>query len=254
MFGMFNKKAKQPPLLSRQTGAGFDMDNIRKAAQLDGDWDTKETLMQGCVAAFEDGRPENLRTFIMAYLEFKRGGGAVDRIETGGLDAGFENLISKPVLHLLERQQDPSAVLDTLSREMSVYYKQIMLDIVLRHAASTNSWMVVPVLITAGADVNAGRGRPLASAGREGHVKVVQQLLQAGANIDAARTHTSAKNMDVFEKTIRAAQSAQQGKPETARAAPALSDERTIEAPRLDIAPAGRTAIKKPAGPGRGEA
>ncbi len=238
MFGMFNKKSRKPPLLSHETGAGFDMDDIKKAAQYDCDWDNKKTLMQGCLQAFENGRHENMRVFVTSYLEFKRQSGAVDRVETQGLDSGFDHLISKPIVQLLERQQDPQAVLDILSAQMSAYYKQIMLDIVLRHACSSNSWMVVPVLLQSGADANAGRGRPLSNAARQGHVKITTMLLQAGADIDMARSITEAKKLEAFDTTITAAR-----KPATEDA----PQPQTLTVPRLDdIATPSRPVIKKP--------
>lgn len=243
MFGMFNKKAdkaaKKYPL-SHEAGENGAPADVRKASQRDGDWETKHKLVQGCVAAFEDGRPDNLRAFVMGYLEFKRGNGNVDKIETGGLDGGFNNLICKPILHLLERQQDPTAVLATLTRDMSAYYKQLMLDIVLRHACSTNSWMVAPVLIDAGADINTGRGRPLASAGREGHVKIARLLIDAGADIDMARAVIEDKNKAAFEKTIAACATA---------SAPEQKEDQVITAPTVKITAAGRDTIKKPQRP-----
>lgn len=246
MFGMFNRKsektAKKYPL-SYEAGAQGDAGEVYKSAQRDGDWDTKEKLLQGCIAAFEDGRPENLRSFIMGYLEFKRAGGGVDKVEKGGLDAGFEGLVCKPILHLLERQSEPQVMLDTICAQMSPYYKQLMLDVVLRHACASNSWMVVPVLITAGADINAGRGRPLASAGREGHLKIVRILLDSGADVAMAFDRTDAKNLAAFEKSILACQ----GKTPAAETAPAQEI-----APTLKITPAGRDTIKKPPASGNG--
>lgn len=247
MFGMFNNKAdkaaKKYPL-SQQAGEHGAPADVRKASQRDGDWDTKEKLVQGCVIAFEDGRPENLRAFLMGYLEFKRANGNVDKIEAGGLDKGFDGLVCKPILHLLERQQDPAGVLATLTTDMSAYYKQLMLDIVLRHAAATNSWMVVPVLIEAGADINTGRGRPLASAGREGHVKIARQLIDAGASIELAREQTEERNKAAFEKTVAAC-----GALPTA-AAPVEKEDQRITAPTVKITAAGRDSIKKPPAPG----
>ena len=251
MFGMFNNKAEKAAKkypLSREAGEKGTTADVRAASQRDGDWNTKEKLVQGCIAAFEDSRPENLRAFIMGYLEFKRKGGGVDNIETGGLDGGFDNLVCKPVLHLLERQQNPAQVLVTLTNEMSPYYKQLMLDIVLRHACATNSWMVVPVLVEAGADINTGRGRPLANAGREGHLKIVTALLAAGADIELAREMTEDKNKAAFEKSITACATSVQP------AKPAPVEAQTVAAPTVKITAAGRDTIKKPPASGNGGA
>lgn len=249
MFGIFNNKASRAAKnypLSREAGEKGLPADVHAAAQRDGSWDTKENLVQGCVAAFEKGHADNLRAFVMGYLEFKRAGGAVDKIETSPLDDGLVGLICKPVLHLLERQQHPAKVLETLTSAMSPYYKQLLLDVVLRHACVSNSWMVVPVLLEAGADVNTGRGRPLLNAARAGHVKIVTLLLQAGANIESARALTNNENKDPFEKSITACTGA------SAPTATPVATETVLQAPTLTITPAGRSTIKKPTGPDTG--
>lgn len=205
-------------------------DTLFDTAKLANAWEAKTSLLQGCITAFENGRPENLRAFIMSYLELRRADGTIAHIETGGLIKGLSELVGAPVMQLLEKQQDPTRALETLSADMSAYYRQIMLDISLRESARNNSWMVVPVLLAAGADVNAGRGRPLANAGTDQHIKIAEILLAAGADVDLARqtvvrlsTSHTGYNPDVFDATIHAAHASM---PKTTR----LSQARMITA------------------------
>lgn len=236
MFGFFNKKSKKTS--PHDIGARGSNAAIRAAAQEDCDWDEKKELLQGCLAAFDAGNHTNLRVFIMAYLEFKRTSGAIDKLENNTIDRGFTELITTPLLYLLERQQNPGELLDELSSDMSVYYRQIMLDLLLRQACVNNSWMMVPILLTAGADVNTGRSRPLASAATKSHIKIITLLLDANADIAQARAHVSSDKEKAFDLAIHAAQSS--------KSPFSATGSTVIEAPRLDITPAGRTVIKKP--------
>ncbi len=243
MFGMFNKKAKQPSPLSRETGLLGTSKAVYAAAQINGSggWSSKADLMEGCVEAFEQDRPDNLRAFIMGYLEFKRAHGYVTKVETKGIDDGFVHLVCDPLMLLLEKKKDPAAVLATLTDDMSPYYKQLMLDLLIRRCAMTNSWMVAPVVLAAGADVNAGRGRSLSNTARRGYVKMTQMLLEHGADIQQARALVDDDDIAEFDKTIQAA-----------KALGADADKQppaqTLTAPRIDdIATPSRPVIKKPA-------
>ena len=249
MFGMFNNKAernaKKYPL-SRDAGEHGTPENAYVAAQRDGGggWTSKKELLAGCVAAFEAGRPQNLRSFVTGYLEFKRANGSVSKMETEGIDDGFVGLLCDPIMLLLEKQKEPAAVLETLTREMSPYYKQILLDLVLRRCAMTNSWMVMPVIIAAGADVNAGRGRALSNTGRRGFVQLTRILLDAGADIGMARALLEAENkqdaLDAFIKTIAAAKG-------TTPAPDVSAQEGAADEPPAKLVITTRTPIKKPA-------
>lgn len=243
MFGIFNKKAKVPAPSGHDIGAGSDLAAIRLAAQAHCDWSRKAPLLQGCIAAFQDNRPENLRAFIMSYLEFKRSNGNVAELHEGGMDVGFIHLIARPVLHEIERHQNPDSVLETLSAEMSPFYKQLMLDLLLREACATDGWMMAEVLIKAGADVNTGLGRPLANAGRERNLRIANILIAHGADIDMARAvlinEDRQANLEAFNATMAMTKKPDAPAPQTP------SPEREDAPAKLHIT--ARTPIKKPA-------
>ena len=250
MFGMFNKKSKQPSPLSREVGLLGAAEAVYAASQINGNggWSCKIELMKGCIDAFEQGRPANLRAFVMGYLEFKRAQGYVTKIETEGIDDGFVHLVCDPLMLLLEKQKDPQAVLATLTDEMSPYYKQVMLDLIIRRCAMTNSWMVAPIVLAAGADANTGRGRSLCNSAHRGYTKLTQILLEHGADIEQARALVDDENIPDFDKTIQAAKALIAAS--TAKPSSAIGHTQTLDAPRIDISPAGRTTIKKPPAPG----
>lgn len=228
MFGLFNKKASPYSAAKGQYAAATEIKQL--AAQAVNDWSVKQPLLQGAIAAFEEGRPENLQAFLSGYLEFKRARGSVEELEKKGMDDGLTNLVGKPVVLMLEKQPDPARVLQQLTDGLSPYYRQLMLDIALRRCCSTNSWMVLPAVIAAGADVNCHHGRPLYLAYAHDNQNILAVLLQHGADPARSMGQFSENKRYAFADAVQAAQA---------------QSPQTDEAPKLRIAPA--TPKKGPA-------
>ncbi len=212
MLGIFNRTNQKQELRTFETGLNGTLADIRTAAQMGGNW------------------------------EYKREDGSISNIETQSLDGGLTHLVGKPLVHLLERQKNPAQTLEILTEEMSAYYKQMLLDIVLRHAANQHSWMVVPVLLAAGADINTGRGRPLFSALRNGNLRMAHILIDAGADVDMALRLAAREDDD--DDITAATQTLRLLRGDTDTAA-----QDNFETGTPPVASSPRTIIKKPEGP-----
>ncbi len=168
-----------------ETGLNGKPEKVREKALVDSEYTKKIELVEGCMKAFDEGRPENFRTFLGAYLEFKRKSGSLDKIMTEGMDEGIVNLASRPLMRLIEKSQTPAQTIESLTTGLSPYYRQVALDLALREASGkANSWFVVEAVLAAGADANAGGGRPLASAIRNDNTRIAGILFTHGADFD----------------------------------------------------------------------
>lgn len=156
-------------------------DDIAIAAAADCDYRKKLPLLQAVTAKADAGDTAPLATFLLQYLIFKRDDGAWERAHEGGLCDGYIHLACRPVIRHIENSMDGPAALQDLTKNFPPFYRQMLVDLALRRATATGSWIAVETLLTARADPNAANGRPLASAVREGYADVVQQLLLAGA-------------------------------------------------------------------------
>lgn len=177
---MFKKTPK-----GRDCGLSGAPAEIRAQAMAEGNYMQKLPLLQGCLEAFDAGRPENLRHFLAAYLEFKRANGNTAKLHAEGVDDGFVALVSKPVTILVERSTAPLDTLEAITQGLSEFYRQVVLDIGLRHAVTEGAWSATEAYLKAGADPNCGQGRALYNAVRNNHGRIVQQLAAHGADFDA---------------------------------------------------------------------
>lgn len=181
------------------TGYSGPVAKVRARAQLDTSWPPKASVVDGCLRAFDEGKPEHLKAFIGGYLEFKRSGGYIEQMRTQGMDEGIKNLFTKPVVRLLEKAKDPLETVHMLLTDLNDFYRQTALDLLLREASSeTNSWFAAGALLDAGADPNAGGGRPLASAFNKGDEKIITLLYRYGADFDKIPAF-AAKDCPQFE-------------------------------------------------------
>ncbi len=167
------------------TGYNGKPEKVRERALADTEYTKKIELVEGCIKAFDEGRPENFRAFLGAYLEFKRKNGSLDKITKEGMDDGIVNLASRPLMRLIEKSQTPAETIASLTLGLSPYYRQAALDLALREAAGkAASWFVVEAVLAAGADVDTGGGRPLASALRNDNTRIANILFTHGADFD----------------------------------------------------------------------
>lgn len=221
MKGFFNRKSAAPPaeLTSEQAAA---------LARRDGNYTSKQPdaarLLQRAVAG--DSAP--FFAFLQAYLVFKRENGNYDQSHSDGLDSGYQHLLCRPALSYIEQMPDAKEALAQMTAQYSPFYRQMLCDLLLRDAAATGSWAAVEVLLAAGADPNCGQGRPLNSAVREGHPRIVQMLLAAGA--DQALTLSLKDDEDEADDFTDKLERLRAVAPKTT-----ASLERPAEAPRLRL-------------------
>lgn len=163
------------------------LEKIRAKALADENYNKKTGLLTGSLKAFDEGRPENLRAFIGAYLEFKRKKGDIAELDTKAMNEGFIELVSKPILYLIEKSKSPAQTIASVVADMSDFYKQVTLDLVLREACCSNagSWFAAEAVLDAGADPNTGNHRALANAVNNKDTRIIEALYRYGANMAA---------------------------------------------------------------------
>ena len=175
-------KKSQPVLLFDTGKQGKLADIAAEARKETGDWKIRKNLLDGCVAAFREGKPENLACFLANYLSLKREVGDVTKLANGPMDEGFKGLVAKPSCLLIEESNKPMETLDLLSKNMSPYFKQVFLDLILREATASQGAYAAQIVLDAGADPNTGSGRPVANAVLRQDHKTIELLYRYGAD------------------------------------------------------------------------
>ena len=145
-----------------------------------GDYNHKLSLVAGCVDAFHQGRPENIRAFLAGYVRFKV---SDDKMAP---DSGYDYLMTRPLIALctLNDPKNPQIIQDALC-DLSPNLQKTMLNICLRHICHDGFDNSVEDFVKAGASVDAGGGRPVVNAYRQKHVNVLATLHRLGANFNA---------------------------------------------------------------------
>lgn len=222
MKGFFNRKSPAPP-------AELTTEQAAALARRDGNYSTKQADAQRLLQRAVAGDTAPFFAFLQSYLVYKRELGNYEKSHSDGLDSGYTHLLCRPALSYIEQMRDAKEALAQMTAQYSPFYRQMLCDILLREAASNGSWAAVEVLLASGADPNCGQGRPLNSAVREGHPRIVQMLLAAGADTDLTLLclkDDDDKAEDFLEKLERL------------RSVPAKTTaalERPAEAPRLRL-------------------
>lgn len=170
------------------------------------DYSKKLPAVEAFSAAAVAGDIAPLATFLYHYMVYKRSNGNYERAHEHGLDNGYVHLLCRPAIRHIECSADGHEALRNLMADYPPFYRQMLMDLSLREAAASGGWVAVEALLAAGADANTAHGRPLLSATLNGYPRVVDLLLDAGA--DPAISRLESKNTAEFDqrlKTYRAA-------------------------------------------------
>lgn len=160
-------------------GLNGTLSGITALAEQGGDYNHKLSLVEGCVEAFHQGRPENIRAFIASYVRFK----IADAKTTP--DSGYEHLLTRPLVRLC-KTNDPNnvqVIQDALSNLPADIQKN-MLNICLRHICHDGLDNSVEDFVKAGASVDAGGGRPVLNAYKQNNINILATLHRLGANFN----------------------------------------------------------------------
>lgn len=183
---IFKKKAKALSVKDMTFDTGFSdrIDEIFYLAQTDISYNVKIPLLEGCMQAFGEGRPQPMRAFLKGYLEFKRHKGSLTDILSTKMDDGISNLVARPAMLLVEKSHTPKETLETLGAELSAFFRSALHDLVLRESVLHGSWPAAEAALDLGADPNAAKGRPLINALSKGDHRLMELLFLRGARID----------------------------------------------------------------------
>lgn len=224
-FNVFSRKDSKQDQFN--LGLNGETQDIRRAAKADSKYSTKIPLIDGALTAYEQGRKENIAAFVAGYLEFKRDFGYINVMVMQELDEGSEKLLCTPLLRAMEKSTTPVVVFDEFTKDLTPYYRQTLLDMMLRFASYTDAWSVGQTLLTLGADVNTASGRPLYHAVKSRSNKMTALLITAGADSKAFFPRTEWDSADKTYYRYALDQAKQAAK------APPVADLRAIDKKRL---------------------
>jgi hypothetical protein len=207
-FNIFARK--DPKEAQHMMGLEGLPSDVRQAAKADIKYQVKKPLLEGALAAYAQGRKENIAAFVSGYLEFKRDFGYINAMVTQEIDEGCERMLCGPLLTRMEKSADPVSVFDDFSKDLTPYYRQTLLDLMLRFASYTDAWSVGQVLIRLGADVNTASGRPLYHAVKSRSNKMTALLIATGADNKALfpRTQWDSQDKTYYRHALALAQQA----------------------------------------------
>lgn len=162
-----------------ETGLNGPLARISLLAGQGGDYNKNLTLVEGCVDAFHQGRPENIRAFLTSYVLYKV---ADDKTVP---DSGYEHLMTRPLIRLckLNDPNNPKIIQEALSN-LPPDLKKTMLNICLREVCHDNLEDSVEDFVKAGASVDAGGGRPVYNAYKQNNINILATLHRLGANFN----------------------------------------------------------------------
>lgn len=190
-----------------EMGRDHEPARIREYAARNMGYDLKKPLLQGALEAYSQrNRLDKLVAFVTGYLELKRRDGALLKFENDVLDDGVQHLVCKPLINLLEQKRQPQEDIAQLAADLSPLYHQALLDMLLRYAATENSWALIPELHRAGAEINAGNGRALLNAALKNNARSILALVDCGADIARARAICATEKQAEFDDKIADAQ------------------------------------------------
>lgn len=199
----FNTAAATPPPLSYESGFSLPAAEIKKLAKKSAQNSDKKLLMEGVIAAAEDGRVENLVAFIGGYLELQRESGQLEKLDNSDIGESLRELLTQPLIFFLEKQPDPLMVIGKVTQGFALYYRQTLLDVTLRTACARNAWSLIADLHAAGADVNAGNGMALLAALQNNHQRSIAAMTHCGADFELVKKLPNINvNFDAYKTRI----------------------------------------------------
>lgn len=138
----------------------------------------RQHLLGGCLHAFGEGHPDNIRAFFDGYVQSKFSK------PNGQLDYGGDDLLTTPIRNMIERSVSPAGLMQLLLGRVAPEWRQRVLDSLLRSACVEPDGSVkqVQVLIDAGADVRANFGEAIGTVWLARDVGTLRLLYRAGAD------------------------------------------------------------------------
>lgn len=144
----------------------------------------KQSVLEGCVAAFKDGRIDNLQAFMKGYMELKIG-----TLKEIKYDDGYTKMIAEPALAVLQGVEFPTQTAATLVEKMGEVEAQAALNVILVGAvyAQNVDLKTVEGVLNAGANPNSGKHHAIRYALMCNNGPLLHLLHKAGGDFAAAQ-------------------------------------------------------------------
>jgi hypothetical protein len=165
------------------------IEKIRAKAGEDCNYEDKVELLGKCIVDLvQKNNAAPLAAFMNAYLEFKRGKGALIRIDVAGLDNGLTHLVAVAAGTIADLSADPAAQMEKLGRAMQEDRKtasgeknwRTLRNIWLVYGCSQGEEKITKTMLDIGAAPDAFKGLPLYFAWRERSQACIAQLMRHG--------------------------------------------------------------------------